>query len=340
MITGLLILALLLTALLALSLPFGGWSPGMDAAGQGMAMFFPVIFMAVRITSFGVAIALVAARGEFDWTGLPAVAAALVALALLGGMGASSIVAASLLVEAPRTYGRGSYAFLAVVVAPIVLTIWLFAESYDADPAQTWVIRGLVLLAAIGPLPLLLAIQRHKARMREIAVRQEQAEDAAAHAYAARLPPDASFEEALRFYDSIPDEQWKSRDIVFPRLKAIPGAEGSFERLLSSDNWDTRILAAFHASAISPPASPAYFEAARQIVEEVVRHLEDDARSPESLVRETAAAVRVAWPAIHTESMSKALMERFLAAIENRGPETDLNNYVHDVKMLALYVNG
>lgn len=340
MITGLLILALILTALLALDLPFGGWGSGMDAAGQGMAMFFPIIFMAVRITSFGVAIALVAARGDFEWTGLPAFAAALVALVLLGGMGASSIAAASLLVEAPRTYGRGSYAFLAVVVAPIVLAIWLFAEAYGADPAQTWVVRGLVLLAAIGPLPLLLAIERHRARMRELAAQQEQAEDAAIQAYASQLPPDAGFEDAFRFYDAIPDEKWKARDLILPRFKSMPGAGESFERLLSSDDWDTRILAAFHVSTMSPQATPAYFEAARLIVEGVVRHLEDETRPPDSLVRETAAAVRVAWPAIHTDSMSKALMERLLAAVENRGPGTQLNNYVHDAKMLALYVNG
>ena len=87
MITALLAIALALTALLAISLPFGGWGSGMDAAGKGMAMFFPFIFMTVRISCFAVAVAILAMRGVFAWTGLPAAAAAMPVLLVLAGLG-------------------------------------------------------------------------------------------------------------------------------------------------------------------------------------------------------------------------------------------------------------
>jgi hypothetical protein len=340
MISGLLIVALLLTALLAVSLPFGGWGPGMDAAGKGMAMFFPLIFMVARDSCFAVVIALLAGRGVFGWSGLPGIGAAAVALALVGGVGASSFAAASLLVQAPRTYGRGSYAFLAVIVAPVVVVIWLFAEAYGAAPAQAWVVRGLVLLAALGPLPLLLAIRRHQREMSTLSDAQEQAEDEAATAYAGRLPADATFLDALRFYDAIPDDTWKARDIVISRITSMAGRDEAFMRALSSGSWEDRILVAFHATALSPPATLPYFDAARPLVEEVVRLLQDPSVPTGELVRETAAAIRIAWPAIHTDRLPKSLMAAFLSGVEARAPGTPLNNYIHDVKLLADYVNG
>ncbi len=340
MITGLLIAALLLTALLAVCLPFGGWSSGMDAAGKGMALFFPFIFMVLRIGCFAAAIIVLANRGAFGWSGLPALPAGGIALLLLAGMGGSSFAAASLLGEAPRTYGRGSYAFLAVIVAPVVLAIWLFAEIYGADPAQLWVTRGLVVLAALGPLPLLLAIRRHDAEMEAWADAREKAEDKAARDYAGQLAPDASLLQALEFYDAIPDDKWKARGLVFERAKAMPDWNEAFMRVLASGSWDEKVRVAFHATALSPATPPEYFAAAQPIVEAVVRHLEDKSRGVEELARETAAGVRIAWPAIHTTHLPKALMERFLVAVETRANDNALSSYVHDVKMLAQYVNG
>ena len=61
MITALAIAAIVLTALLALSLPWFGWGPGIDAAGRGMAIFFPAILMGLRVSCLAVAAIVLAA---------------------------------------------------------------------------------------------------------------------------------------------------------------------------------------------------------------------------------------------------------------------------------------
>jgi hypothetical protein len=340
MITGLLIFALLLTALLAASLPFNGWGSGMDAAGKGMAMFFPFIFMTLRAASFMIAIVVLASRGDFAWSALPALAAGAIAVLIVAGMGVSSLTAASLLTESPGSYGRGTYAFLAVIVGPAVLAIWLFSEAYDVDEPQDWVMRALVPLAALGPLPLLLAINRHSAEMRALAGAQEKADEAAAAAYAAQLPDSASFLEALAFLDGMPEDQWCARGLVMDRIQSMPDREASFLQGLMSSNWDDRVRVAFHATALSPQTPPAYFEAAREIVETVVGHLREGTLPMDQLVRETAAAIRIAWPAIHRDDLPRALMSDLHEAIQARAAETPLNAYIHDAKMLADYVNG
>ena len=340
MITGLLIGALLLTALLALTLPFGGWGSGMDAAGKGMALFFPFIFMTLRVTCFAGAVAILATRGEFAWSGLPPLGAAALALLIVGGMRASSFAGASLLGQSPGSYGRGSYAFLAVIAAPVVLAIWLFAEAYGADPSQAWVMRVLVPIAALGPLPLLMAINRRGAELHALAREKERTDEAAADALAAQLPADAGLLQALAFHDGMTDEQWRARSRVMDRIRAMPDREAAFAAALTSADWNDRVRAAFHATALSPQTPLAYFEAARGIVETVVSHLREGSLPVDQLVRETAAGIRIAWPAIHNTGLPRALMEKFLAALEARAAETPLNNYIHDVKMLASYVNG
>jgi len=340
MITGLLIAALLLTALLALSLPFGGYGSGMDAAGRGMAMFFPFVFMTLRLSCFAIAVIVLAIMDGFDWSSLPAAVAAIIALLILAGMGFSSFTAASLLAQSPGSYGRGSYAFLAVIAAPVVVAIWLFAEAYGADAAQVWVVRALVPLAAVGPLPLLVAVSRHQREMAALADAQEKADAATAEAQAALLPAGASLLQALEFLDGLPDDKWRARGLIMDRIMAIPERDAGFMQALTSPNWDDRLRAAFHASALSPQATPAYFVGARSIVETVVEHLREGTLPVEQMARETAAAIRIAWPAIHNTGLPRSLMAEFLGVIEAKGADTPLNNYVHDAKMLADYVNG
>ncbi|MCC6920681.1 MAG: hypothetical protein IT548_15900 [Alphaproteobacteria bacterium] len=341
MITGLLIAALLLTALLALALPFGGWGRDMDAAGKGMAMFFPSIFMAVRIACFGLAVVMLAVRGELAWMGLPTVAAALLALLVTAGMGASSFTAASLVASQPGAYGRGTYAFLATIVAPVILAICLFAETYDADEGQAWIMRVLVLVAAIGPLPLLNAIRRHDAETRALADAAERAEDEAAAAYAARLPADASLLETLAFHDAIPDAMWKARGPVLARVSTMPDWKQAYLAALTSGTWDDKIRVGFHASALSPTADAAYYAAVLPVLETVIAHVEAGTEPVDVLVREVSAAIRLAWPAIHNTNLPRALMTRLHAAVERQAAAMPpLGNYTHDVKMLAEYVNG
>jgi len=341
MITGLLAAALLMTALLALVLPFGGWGRDMDAAGKGMAMFFPFIFMTVRISCLAVAIVMLAVRDAFAWVGLPTAAAAIILLLVTFAMGASSLTAASLVASEPRAFGRGTYAFLATIVAPVLLTIALFAETYGADDGQIWVTRALVLVAALGPLPLLSAIRRHDVERRALADAAERAEDEATTAYAARLPADASLLDTLAFHDAIPDEMWKAREPVLARVSKMPDWNQAYIAALTSGSWEDRIRAGFHASALSPTADAAYYAAALPVLEAIIARIEAGTEPADVLGREVSAAIRLAWPAIHNTGLPRSLMARLHAAIERQaGAMPQLANYVHDAKMLAEYVNG
>lgn len=340
MITALLIVALLLTALIAISLPFGGWGSGMDAAGKGMAMFFPFLFMLARFVCLVIAAIVLAWGGNLAWSGLPALAAGSIALALLGGLGALSFAAANLLGNAPRSYGRTSFGFLSIVAAPVVVALWMFAERYGVDPVQACVVRALVPLFVAGPFVLLLRINARDTQDRAAYDAKEKIEDEAAETLAAALPADATLAQSLRFYDGIGEAMWKARGKVMDRVMARPGLKAEFQDLLTGSDWNDKVSAGVHASAIQPEASEAYYQAILPILEAIAQHLETRTGVPDALVRETQAAIRLAGPAIHSDKLPQALMQRILDGIAGQPEGSYVLNYQHDAKILAELVRG
>ena len=194
MITALAIAAIVLTALLALSLPWFGWGPGIDAAGRGMAIFFPAILMGLRVSCLAVAAIVLAASGGLDWSGLHPVLSGLLAVLLVAGMGATSFFSVERLINAPRAGGRAGAAFLATIAAPMILVLWLLVERHGAgDPAQAWALRALVLAAALAPLPMLLRNERQRIAER----RTQDADEARQDIGAARIGHEADLRERL-----------------------------------------------------------------------------------------------------------------------------------------------
>jgi hypothetical protein len=340
MITALMIAVLLLTALIALSLPWAGFGPGMDAAGRGMAMFFPIILMTLRVSIVCVAVIVLATDGQLDWLGLPRTLAGLLVLALVGGMAALSFAGVSLLCESPRSEGRPQLAFLATIAGPLALVLWMFVERYGAtEPAQAWPVRGLVAVMALVPIPMLIRVNRSAAAEHRAAQGEEAQAEAAAEARIAALPAGAALAEILRFHDALDSDDWRSRDKVMQLAAALPDAPAQLTAMLAAPDWETRIAAGIHSSFITP-LPEGYFGVVRPIVEEVVRRLQGDAAPPDVLAREAMAAMRLAWPAMHGTNLPQALAAELYAEVVRRGDDPQFRNLQHDMRLLAELVRG
>lgn len=341
MITALLIVALLMTLLLGVSLPWTGWGSGMDAAGRGMAMYFPFIFMLLRAFCVFIALIVLAWGGGLDWTGLPKIVSGLLALALVGGMSLMSFYATNLFGSSPSMPGRAQLAFMTTIAAPLALVLWIFAERYGAtDPAQAWPVRGLVLMLALVPIPMLVRLERREAEDRRVADAVEAAEIAAAEARAAAAVPDgATLADIFRAFDAMDETDWRTRGFVMDRATALPDRQAQIVALLTDPDWQNRIAAGLHADFIQPQPAD-YFEKVRPIIEEVVRRLQSDAAPPDVLVRETKAALRLAWPSIHNSGLPQTLVAALYGEVLQRPDDTDFRNLQHDLKLLAELVRG
>ena len=341
MITTLLIIALVMTLLLGLTLPWAGWGSGMDAAGRGMAMFFPFLFMLVRAFCVFVALIVLAWNGGLDWTGLPAAVSGLLAIALVGGMSGMSFWAINLMGQSPSTAGRGHLAFLTTIAAPLALVIWIFAERYGTtDPGQSWLVRGLVLLLAVVPIPMLMRLLRRDAEERQAEEAEEAAEIATAEARAAAaVPPGARLADIFRAFDTTDEADWRTRGFIMARAEALPDRQVQHVALLSDPDWENRVTAGFHSTLIQPQPDD-YFMTVRPIIEEVVRRLQTGAAPPKILARETMAALRLAWPAIHNTGLPQAVMAALYDQALRRDDDPDFRNLQHDLKMLVDYVQG
>lgn len=339
MITALAIAAIVLTALLALSLPWFGWGPGIDAAGRGMAIFFPAILMGLRVSCLAVAAIVLAAAGGFAWSGLHPVLSGLLAVLLVAGMGATSFFSVERLINAPRAGGRAGAAFLATIAAPMILVLWLLVERHGAgDPAQAWALRALVLAAALAPLPMLIRNERQRIAERRTQDADEARQEAEAEARAAALPAGASFAATLAFADSLDEDDRRARERVMARAAAFPDPGAALLAMLGDADRETRLRAALHASAFPPAPTPAYFALVRPLIEEVVTRLAGDAAPPEALYREALAAIRAGWPAMHNDGLPKALMDRLAEAIAAKGETAGFNALAFDARLLADYV--
>ena len=341
MIAALAVAVLVLTVLLALSAPWFGWGPGIDAAGRGMAMFFPVVLMGLRVSCLtGMAIAL-AATGAFDWSGLHPVLSGLLAVALVAAMGATSFFSIERLFDRPSAEGRPAAAFLASVVAPLVLVLWFLVERHGAtDPAQIWALRGLVVLIALAPLPILARNERRRASERRTHDDYEAREEAAAEARAAALPADASFAAILAFADALGEDDWRARGRVMARTAAFADPQGELMAMLADGDRTVRLRAAMHTTHFAIAPTPAYFALARPLIEEIVARLTSDAAPPETLYDEAQAAIRLGWASMHNDGLPKALAAALAAAIEAKGETAGFDQLRHDAGLLAQLVAG
>ncbi|BCW89844.1 hypothetical protein sos41_30120 [Alphaproteobacteria bacterium SO-S41] len=341
MITALLIVTLLMTLLLGLSLPWTGWGSGMDAAGRGMAMFFPFLFMLVRVVCVFIALIVLVWGGGLDWTGLPKIASGLLAIVLVGGMSLMSFWAINMFGSSPSRSGRAQLAFMTTIAAPLALVIWIFAERYGAtDPAQAWPVRGLVLMLALVPIPMLVRLERREAADRRVADAAEAAAIAAAEARAAAaVPAGATLADIFRAFDGMAETEWRTRGFIMDRATALPDPQTQMVALLTDPVWENRVAAGLHAEFLQPQPAD-YFEKVRPIIEEVVRRLQSDAAPPEVLVRETKAALRLAWPAIHNTGLPQALVAALYGEALKRADDTHFRNLEHDLKLLAELVRG
>ncbi len=335
------IIVVCLTLLTSITLPWGGWSSGADAAGRGMAIFFPSILMLARVSCVMAGVIALAADGDLAWTGLSPVAAAVAVVLCLGTMGGVSFFSVTLLLEEPTAPGRASTAFLAAIAFPASLAIWLLAERYSADgSAQVWLVRVLAASLALASLPFLL----HSLKMRQKASAQLQSEQARqeseAIARASQLPETATLDEILAFLDGLGQEEYRAIEIVTARATHFPEASERVLELLGSPDRDVRLRAAFHSSQFSLPASPAYFALVRPEIEAIIERLRSGAAEPAVLYREALAAIRMAWPAINNDGLPKSLMVELFEAISAQSDEDRFNGVQHDAKMLAEYVTG
>lgn len=339
MITTLVIVALVLTLLIGALLPFGGWGSGMDAAGRGMAMFFPFILMLIRAVCLGSALVLALSGGALDWTGLPRGVDWLVGLGLFGIMAACSFTAGNLIGSLPTAYGRGSFALLAMIIGPIVLSLWLLAETHGVDPVQAWAARALLISAVVGPLPILRSIQKQDALDSAAAAAEEAEAEAKALALANILPRDATLLETLKFHDRLPETEWRARGHILTAAQQRPTIEADYRALLEHRDWNARILAGRYRPHFSIPADEDYFRRVLPTVTEIARRLRENVAPTDVIAREVSAFIGLSWAALHYGGLPKALMQEVHAQILAR-PQSPLSNLEHDVQILAEYVPG
>jgi hypothetical protein len=341
MITALALAALLMTSLMLVSLPWFGWGSGIDAAGKGMAMFFPVIFMSVRALCLGVAMILLAAAGDLAWTGLADGFAGTMGVLFIAATGGVSFIAVSLLAAAPPPAYSAAPAELAALAVPVMLIIWILAEAYrPADDAQLWAVRGLTLVVAISPLPFLAILLRARAAVARKCRAEIAAAEAKAEAFAAQLPPEAGFPDILAFLETVPDTAWQTRALVAQRAASIPNRPDVLMDMLRSHDRAVRIRAALYTTDVSVPPTPAYFAIAEAEISLIIDRLRARAAPDAELVREGHAAIRLAWPAIHRGDLKKAQMMALVGALESQDDGSGCHALVHDAQMLASYVTG
>ena len=340
MITALLILALVLTLLIAVSLPFGGYGAGIDAAGRGMAIFLPAIFMLARAICVCAAVVLMAVQGGLSWTGLGPYAAALTGLVLAGGTGGMSFLAATQLTTNSGMEGRAAYAFLATVATPVLMCLWISAETFGVEQPQRGITFALLLVSMAAAAVFTDRDRRREAEARAVSKAAEDREVDDARIIANSLPPDATLLELLKQYDRVPETAWRARDMIQTRISARPALRPEIETLLDGADWTARILAANYLLKMSTEASPAYFKLVRPTLDEIVRRLENNVAGHDVLAPEARAAIALAWPSIHNDGLPKALMERLYASIEEHAGDSRFAALMHDARLLADLVTG
>jgi hypothetical protein len=335
MITALLVLALLLTLMIAAVLPFGGFGSSADAAGRGMAMFFPAILMTVRAGCVVAALFLVIWSGGFAWTGIGSTGATAAGLGIVAISGAMSFHSAAQLTTDPAEDGRGTYAFLASILTPVALALSLLAEAYRVEPLQSGIALAVVMLALVSSA----AFMQRDVRNEIIAVAAERArqdkDEQDALIIASCLPPDATLLELLRQLERLPETMWRARELVEKRISMRPDLRPEMMALLDGTDWTARISAGRHASRMSFEPSPDYFKAVKPTLDEIVRRLENDVAGHDILVNEAQAAIGLAWPAMHNDGMPKALLMRLAAAIEAHSGDSRFAELVYSARMLA-----
>lgn len=341
MITALALIAMMMTLPLLVTLPWFGWGPGIDAAGRGMAMFFPVIAMTVRVLCLGAAVVVLAAEGGLAWSGLGAAASGALGIAFIAATGGVSFLSVSQLVEAPPPDYSAAPAWLESVALPMAVAIWMLAETYGApDGAQLWVLRGFLIVLALSPLPFLLRNMKE----REAAAAHDRSEQAAAEASAAArldaLPQDADLAQTLAFIDTIPESDWRLQEMAKQRAAALPDAPSAVMAMLASDDRAERLRAALHTVNVAMPLTPDYFAIAETEIAAIIDRLQTKAAPDAELYREGRAAIRLAWPAMHRSDLKKTQMEALRAALEAQGDGSACRALVYDAGLLAAYVNG
>jgi hypothetical protein len=321
--------------LIAVLLPFGGFGSGADAAGRGMAMFFPAILMFVRICCVSAALVLVAYGGGFAWTGLGTTGAVLAGLTMVAASGAMSFHAGTQLTSNTAIDGRGTYAFLASILTPVALCLWLFAEAFRVEPIQSGIALAVVIVALLASA----AYMQRDVRNEIIAVAAERArqdkDEQDAQAIASSLPPDATLLELLRQLERLPETMWRARELVEKRISMRPALRPEMMALLDGTDWTARISAGRHASRMSFEPSPDYFKAVRPTLDEIVRRLENDVAGHDILVNEAQAAMGLAWPAMHNDGLPKTLLTRLTAAIEAHSGDSRFAALVYNARMIS-----
>jgi len=341
MITALTIIALLMTLLMLVFLPWFGWGRGMDAAGKGMVMFFPVIAMSVRALCFGIAMIALASAGGLSWSGMGPLAAGVVGVAFIAATGAVSFISVSLLADAPPPAYSAAPAWLATMAVPAVLAMWLLAETYGApDTAQLWALRGLLAVVALSPLPFLAHNMRARAADAARLKAERDAEEASAKARVAELPEGTDLAGILAFLETIPEQDWRVRELALQRTYAIEDRPGILMAMLASPDRAQRIRAALHTTNVTMPETAEYFALAQAEIGAIIARLEAKAAPDAELYREGQAAIRLAWPAMHRRDLKKAQMEALAAALEAQGEGSACHALVYDARMLAAYVTG
>ncbi|MFT3809166.1 MAG: hypothetical protein QM698_04560 [Micropepsaceae bacterium] len=339
MIITLAAIAVFLTLVIVLSLPFFGWGPGIDAAGRGMAMFFPVIAMTLRIACLaGAAIAL-ATEGGLTWTGLSGGWAAALIVLMLAALGVASFITVSLLVEHAPPEGPAGPAWIAAVFTPLLIAGTLAAEAYVTG-AQIWALRGLTAAFAAASFAGLAVAMHHQSRFAAaLAQARAEAERIVAER-AARLPADADLRATLSFLEALPEDDWQTRDIIRSRATSMPDRVEQTMAMLADDDRAVRLSAGRFATHITMPDEDAYYAIAAREIGEIIARLEQKAAGDAELYLEARAAIGLAWPAMHTTRLKQAQMAALHAALVAQGDSSACRALTHDVSLLRDYVTG
>ncbi len=339
MIVTLVLLAALLTLLIAASLPLFGWGSGIDAAGRGMAMFLPVILMTVRIACIGGAVIALASDGGLTWTGLSGVWAAVLALLLLILLGLASFITVSLLVEHAPPSGSAAPAWIASVFTPLLITVWLVAEPF-IQGTQIWAVRGLTGAFIVASFATALVAMRHQARFAAEAAMERQAYEAAAEARTALLPADADLRTTLAFLEALPEDDWQVRDRVRSRATMMVDRVEQTMAMLEDPDRAIRLRGGRFAMLVTMPQTDAYYAIAECEIADIITRLQQKAASDAELAMEARTAIALAWPAIHTTHLKKAQMAALHEALLAQGDTSACRALTHDAAMLKDYVTG
>lgn len=339
MIITLVLIAAVLTLLIAASLPLFGWGSGIDAAGRGMAMFFPVILMTGRIACLAGAVIALASDGGLAWTGLSGFWAGSIALVLLALLGLSSFMAVSLLVEHAPPSGSAGPAWIAAVFTPLLIGVWLLAEPY-VQGTQIWAVRGLTAVFAVSSFVAALVALRHQARFAAAAVAQRQADEKALNDRLAHLPAGADLRATLAFLEALPEDDWEARDRIRSRATMMPDRVEQTMAMLEDPDRSVRLRGGRFAMLISMPQNEAYFAIAEREIAEVISRLERKAAGDAELAMEGRTAIALAWPAMHTAHLKKAQMAALYEALHAQGDNSACAALTHDAAMLKDYVTG